>query len=127
MPDVLIDTSAWIKFFRRGGDPIGGRVEERIRAGQAVLTGPVLAELLQGCKSEAEQGKLLRVLTSVRYVGVTRGDWTTAGETLGRLRRQGTTLPLTDALIATVARRNGLSVLTLDQHFRHLDVQIETA
>ena len=125
MSEVLIDTSAWIKFLRKGNDPVSDRVDQLIQAGQAVLTGPVLAELLQGCKSEAEQRKLLRVLAPIRFADVTRGDWSTAGDALGRLWRQGITLPLSDALIATVARRNGLPVLTLDKHFQHLNVQLE--
>jgi len=124
--EVLIDTSAWVKFLREQIDPASIRVEQLILAGRAVLTGPVLTELLQGCKSEPEQWKLLRVMTPIRYAAVARGDWTTAGDTLGRLRRQGVTLPLIDALIATVARRNGLHVLTLDKHFQHLNVQLET-
>lgn len=126
MSEVLIDTSAWVKFFRKGHDPVSDRVDELIDAGQAVLTGPVLTELLQGCKSEAEQWKLLRLLTPIRYADVSRGDWAIAGDVLARLRRRGITLPLTDALIATVAQRNGFPVLTLDKHFQHLNVQLET-
>jgi predicted nucleic acid-binding protein len=38
------------------------------------------------------------------------------------LRTQGITLPLTDALIATVAKRKAMPVLTVDAHFQHLSV-----
>lgn len=34
------------------------------------------------------------------------------------------TLPLTDALIATIAQRHQVSVLTIDKHFRYLSVQL---
>lgn len=125
MPEVLIDTSAWILFLRQGTDPVSARVDQLIRAGQAVLTGPVLAELMQGCRSEAQQRKLLRALTPIHYVEVVRADWTRAGDTLGRLRRKGITVPLSDAVIATVARRNGLRVLSLDKHFQHLNVPLD--
>ncbi|WP_190303239.1 MULTISPECIES: PIN domain-containing protein [Methylomonas] len=39
-----------------------------------------------------------------------------------QLRAKGLTLPLTDILIATVAQRHGITVLTLDKHFQHLPV-----
>jgi predicted nucleic acid-binding protein len=52
--EVLIDTSAWILFLRKSNDRVSVRFDQLIQAGQAVLTGPVLAELMQSCKSEAE-------------------------------------------------------------------------
>ncbi|MEY4268722.1 MAG: hypothetical protein RIS90_3257, partial [Pseudomonadota bacterium] len=39
----------------------------------------------------------------------------------------GVTLPLSDALIAAVARRNGVPILTADAHFQHLSVGLVEA
>jgi predicted nucleic acid-binding protein len=40
------------------------------------------------------------------------------------LRLSGITLPLTDALIATIAKRNAVPVLTVDAHFQHLTLSL---
>jgi predicted nucleic acid-binding protein len=47
-----------------------------------------------------------------------------AGNLAAQLRAKGLTLPLTDVLIATVALRNQVSVLTIDKHFHHLGVDL---
>ncbi len=124
MADVLIDTSAWISFFRPGKDPVSEQVEQLVRDDRAVMTGPVLAELLQGTRTDAEARQLDRVLSILPFVEVVKADWEEAGNSLRRLRTDGVTLPLTDALIAAVARRRDLAVLTLDTHFQHLDVPL---
>lgn len=33
-------------------------------------------------------------------------------------------MPVTDAMLAVVAKRNGIAVLTADGHFRHLGVEV---
>ena len=43
---------------------------------------------------------------------------------LQKLRSQGITLPLTDALIAVIAQRYQVKVLTIDKHFQHLAVEL---
>lgn len=43
--------------------------------------------------------------------------WAEVEQTLWELDRKGTTLPLTDAVIACCAQRIGAVVLTYDHHF----------
>jgi hypothetical protein len=82
----------------------------------------VLAELLKGLR-DAKQERLLRKLFAVLpFVEVHRSDWERAGSVLRELGERGITVPLSDALIAAVARRHGLPVLTLDPRFDHLPV-----
>ncbi|MBX3176285.1 MAG: PIN domain-containing protein [Candidatus Hydrogenedentes bacterium] len=64
------------------------------------------------------------LLRKARPVETLDRDWETTGNLMRRLREQGITVPLTDALIATVAKRNGIAVLTADDHFRHLGVDV---
>ena len=40
------------------------------------------------------------------------------------LRSKGITVPVTDALIATLAQRNSVSILTIDKHFDYLSVTV---
>jgi predicted nucleic acid-binding protein len=119
MASVIIDTSAWIQFFRYGSDEVSQLVAELIRKDQAVVTGVVLTELLQGIKTDKERQHLSALFASLPFIETEREDWQYAGEDLQALRRRGITVPVTDAVIATVAHRRGLSVLTTDSHFKN--------
>ncbi len=120
MQGVVIDTSAWIDFFRSGSGKAADSVTRLIDADQAIMVGPVMAELLRGVRSDKESRQLKPLLAALPYVEVVREDWEAAGNTLQKLRTCGVTLPLTDVLIATIASRRRLPVLTLDKDFNHL-------
>ncbi len=122
MANVIIDTSAWIQFFRYGTDAVSQLVAELVGKDQAVVTGVVLTELLQGIKTDKERRHLTTLFSSLPFIETVREDWQDAGEDLQALRRRGITVPLTDAVIATVAHRRGLSVLTTDPHFKSFTV-----
>lgn len=123
MTEVLIDTSAWIQFFRKKEDPVSSAVEALVEADRAVMTGVVMTELLQGTRSEKEARQLAMLFSVLPFLEVERTDWQIAGETLRKLRARGVTIPVTDAVIGTVAHRRGLAVLTTDSHFDHLPVE----
>jgi len=73
--------------------------------------------------AEKKEGDQLNVLfNTIPCLAVTQEDWLTTGKLLHHLRSKGLTIPLTDALIAVVAKRHNMSVLTLDKHFQHLPV-----
>ena len=124
MTSILIDTSAWIDFFRNQSGAVGDIVATLIERDQAVMTGPVLAELLQGLKSRQEIDTLRELFDVLPYIETSPRDWEQTGDLLRKLRQRGITVPLTDALIASVAKRTGGAVLTLDRHFEHLEVPL---
>ena len=80
--------------------------------------------ILQGLKNRKEGKALGELLSIIPYVEVKREDWEKAGDLLRNVRQRGITVPLTDALIAIVAKQHGYSVLTLDRHFEHLEVPL---
>ena len=121
---VLIDTSAWIDFFRGKQSAAADAVQLALQLGLARLCGPVKAELLQGVKTKKEKQQLGVMFNAVEYLDTHEVDWETAGSSLQVLREKGITLPLTDALIAAIADRHKVQVLTLDHHFSHLKVQL---
>lgn len=120
---VLIDTSAWIDFFRGSGGAVGDMVAELIRVDRAYLTGVVMAELLHGAGGKRETTQLDTVFATIPILDVSREDWITTGTALHALRKKGLSVPLTDVLIASVAQRNNMVVLTLDKHFQHLPIE----
>ena len=121
---VLVDTSAWIEFFRRRDGNTGDTVADLVNRDQAILAGPVMTELLRGVRGSKEAGQLRTLLRALPYVEVQRPDWEAAGKSLRDLRSRGLTLALTDAVIAAVASRHGLGILTLDKDFEHLSVAL---
>ena len=123
MDNVLIDTSAWIDFFRSSSGLAGNVVADLIRFDKAYLTGPVIAELLHGVRGKKEISKLKLIFSTIPCLEINHDDWQATGNTLRQLRERGLSIPLTDVLIASVASRNNMSVLTLDKHFQHLAVE----
>ena len=125
MRPVLVDTSAWVDFLRPGLRPLGERVEELLGADQARICGVVITELLHGLKGAGEERQVLWLLERVWRIETIEQDWDDAGNLLRTLRKKGLTVPVTDAMVAVVAKRNGIAVLTADDHFRHLGVTID--
>jgi predicted nucleic acid-binding protein len=121
---LLIDTSAWIDFFRGRQSAVTDMVQLALQLGLARLCGPVKAELLQGAKGRLEKQRLGLIFEAVENLDTDEADWETAGANLQALRESGVTLPLTDALIAAIAIRHKAQVLTLDHHFSHLKVTL---
>jgi len=121
---ILIDTCAWVAFLRSGQGALAAQVAQALGDDAALLCGVTRTELLQGAKGAKEKQQLDFLFANVPCLPVDPSDWVTAGHTLQALRTQGITLPLTDALIATVAKRQGVPVLTIDAHFQHLPVTL---
>ena len=126
MNKVLIDTCAWIDFLRSEEGALGNYVARLIENDQALLCGVIVTELLQGAKGKKEKQQLEFLFSGVEILDIDRQDWIDAGLCLQKLRSKGITLPLTDALIAMLATRNSVAVLTIDKHFNHLPVTVIT-
>jgi len=124
---ILIDTSAWIDFLRGREGAYSDAVERALSDDTALLCGVVIAELLQGAKGQKEVQQLEFLFANVPCLPVLPDDWHGAGQALQALRVGGVTVPLSDALIAAVARRNGVPILTADAHFQHLSVGLVEA
>lgn len=124
MMPVLLDTTAWIDFLRPGTRALGDIASDLIAADRAVICGVVVTELLRGIRGAGELRQLQRMLEQIPRLDTIEQDWDDAGTTLCELRGKGVTVPLTDALIATVARRKGVAILTSDEHFKHLGVDL---
>jgi len=124
--NVLIDTSAWIDFFRKSSGTAGDMVADLIRLDNACLTGPIIAELLHGVRGKKEIAQLNFIFKTIPCLKIIQTDWEETGNALRKLREKGLSIPLTDVLIASVATRNNLSVLTLDKHFQYLTVKCLT-
>ncbi|MFW6051148.1 MAG: PIN domain-containing protein [Myxococcota bacterium] len=114
---ILIDTSAWIDFFRGRGalaDAVDGALED----GRAALCGPIITEIRRGLGSASERRKVLPLLAGCRLVESPAGLWEEAGDIGYALRRRGKTVKTLDLLIAVHALASDLAILTADHDFR---------
>ncbi len=117
---TLIDTSAWIEFFRRKGDPLfKTRVFEIIGSGKAAYTCPIRFELVLGARPE-EMTDLLNGLDLAKRIPLTPEHWDRGAALGAELRAEGVRIPASDLLIAIVASNADIPLLTKDQHFNLL-------
>jgi predicted nucleic acid-binding protein len=113
---VLVDTSAWIEFFKKKEpwySAVSGLMDEK----RVCCSGIILAELIQGAKSEKE----LEILRDFRHVFEFLDEsielWQAAGELSQALLRKGKSIGLSDCYLAVAAKANKVHLLTLDKHF----------
>lgn len=120
MNDYLVDTSVWIEFLRGGKTAIKNRLEKLLDENRAVVSGIILAELLIGIHNEEDQDFLEESFLGLPFLEATRDIFAMAGKMGARLRKKGISMPLSDLLIAALAKSHTLTVLTLDHHFQTL-------
>jgi len=120
---ALVDTSAWLEFFRpEGGQGVKQAVAAALGEGIVVTTSPVLVELLVGLSpARAADARAIERLRSLEAVEL---GWTACEKAgaLGRaLARRGRRIPTTDLLIAGAAMTGAHEVWHVgDQHFASL-------
>jgi predicted nucleic acid-binding protein len=114
---TLIDTSAWIEFFRPKGDPhVKALVRNLMAVKEAAYTCPVAFELITGARKE-ELDDLRAGLDLASRIVLLPEHWNLAGSSNAALRAKGVNLPASDLLIATVAHSGNMPLLAKDVHF----------
>lgn len=116
--NVLIDTSAWINYLRRDSKKDNKIIDDLLTGGQACLADIIIAELIQGAKSEKEISAIEEMEAALTVLRQSDGTWKKAGRLSYNLKRKGTTINLSDCYIAVIAATNQCELLTHDQHFK---------
>lgn len=116
---VIIDTSVLISFLR--GEKAKEEVVKLLRENRAYITGIIMAELIQGLKNLREEDLIIDLFKGLNILEVTTEIWIKAGKLSLNLRRQGKTIPLTDAAIAILSIEHYLEIYTFDRHFELID------
>ena len=115
---VLIDTSVWIDYFKNSDPGLSSRIDDVLSAAEVYVPGVVLAELVQGARSEREIAAIKDMTETFRVVDHGDGAWFKAGKLSYELRKAGKAVHLADCYIAVIARENGCRVITRDEHFK---------
>ena len=114
---VLIDTGIWSAFFTKPGSPEKHSVDILLDEDRVALTGPVLAEVLRGFRRADQANWVTSRLRLAHYLEPTWDDWRQAAALGRELAAKSHDVPLTDLIIAALARRLQSSVFTSDPHF----------
>ena len=113
----MIDTSAWIEFFRATG---GLDLEQVVPLEEAVTCLPVIQEVLQGFDDQRAYAIAREAMLSLPCVEapLTQAVFQHAADLFRSARRAGLTVRSgVDCLIAACALRNALPVLHHDRDF----------
>lgn len=101
------------------------RLREALFARESIYTtGLILQELLQGFRGPRQRDAILRRFSALPTIAPDRDDHIEAAEVRNRCRRNGVQLGTIDALLAQLAIRHELVLLSTDQDFRHAASQV---
>ncbi|MFO7732535.1 MAG: PIN domain-containing protein [Candidatus Aminicenantes bacterium] len=117
---VLVDTSVWVDYLRGITPVVAEKLDHLLTSADICIPEIVLAELLQGARSEREVAAVESLREAFTIIGQGPETWAKAGEISRRLRGRGRTIHLVDCHIAVIAEEKGCAVLTLDEHFREI-------
>ena len=119
MTDVLVDSSAWIGFFR-GEKPFVRAIDALLSEGSVAITGPVLAEVVSGARTRSEFALLSRKLRGLNWLDAPEDIWSLVADTRYALARQGVQAHLIDLVIAHTAHHGRCDLLTSDRDFERI-------
>ena len=114
---VLIDTSVWMKYFKDKPAGFSTRVDEILAKHEVCVPKVVIAELIQGSKTERETSLFQDFIEAFSVIDQKEDSWVKAGRLSFNLRKKGKTIHLTDCYIAVIAQEHGCQIFTLDAHF----------
>lgn len=119
MKNILVDSSVWIQYFRNGTDPFSVHLHQLIQQNRVILTGVTEMEIYNGLR-EKELNEIQSIFDLLQFAETTRNDFKTAGKVITELRKNGKTIALSDALIASVCINNDYELMTLDHDFDYI-------
>lgn len=115
---ILVDTSVWIDWFKRGTRPATLRLDRLIDEDDIVLAGVVVQELLQGARGAQQLATLRAHFDALPVLLPSKATFADAGALYARCRWAGIT-PRSphDCLIAQTAIERGVALLHDDRDF----------
>jgi len=115
---VLVDTSGWICFFARlGFSEIKKSIGSLLDENRVAIAGPVVVELIQGCRDETEKINIERSLQGLVWLSVLDRHWHLSAQLAFALQRMGVTVSAIDTLIATITMDYGCQLLHQDKDY----------
>jgi len=117
---VLIDTSVWIAYFKDRDSRLSDKVDEILTSAHVYIPKVVIAELMQGAKSEKEIAVIEDFFEAFTVIDHTESTWEQAGRLSFLMKRKGITIHLIDCYLAITAQENNCKLFSLDEHFKSI-------
>ena len=117
---VLIDTSVWIKYFKDKNNQLAEKVDEVLTFSDVYVPKVVIAELIQGAKSEKEISVIEEFIDAFNIIDQADKTWVNTGRLSFSMKRKGITVNLVDCYIALLANENNCKLFSLDEHFKNI-------
>ena len=117
---ILIDTSVWINYFKDGDRKFAEKVDEVLSFSDVYVPKVVLAELIQGAKSEREISVIEEFIGAFKIIDQTEDTWLKAGRLSFSMKKKGITVNIVDCYIAVIANENNCMIFSLDEHFKSI-------
>lgn len=114
---VFVDTCIWAAFFGKPRSAEKAAIDELLDSDRVAIAGPVLAEVLIGIRRKDQADWVASRLRMAHYVEASWDDWHSAADLGRELATKGHTVPLTDLILAILAKRCAARVYTIDPHF----------
>ena len=117
---VLLDISVLIQAQRTPDSETTLHLGTLLASGEAVVTGPVVMEYIQGALNPQELNTFTDRIVSLDFLETDQMVWVTAGQLSNHLLRAGRSLPDADIIIAATAIRHNVPLYTLDKGFNRI-------
>ena len=119
----LIDTSAWIEYFRKiGNKNYKNEILQCLTNNVAAICGLIKTELLVHAKTKKEYNLLESDLSGIHWFETDIIIYNKSSEIGFNLRRKGITVPTTDLIIASCALIYNAEIIHFDKHFEQIKV-----
>jgi predicted nucleic acid-binding protein len=92
----------------------------QMNAVDGAICGVTRAEILGGARGSKDRANLVTILDGFQQVALAEAMWDEIGDVQAQLRAGGVTVPLVDAVIATVAISLDVEVWARDAHFNEI-------
>ncbi len=125
---IVVDSSAFIEYYRPGGDRhVRAAVAEVIAADQVMINGIIHVEIVAFASARDDYERLSADFRAFHWLDTGLQDYEHAAKMGFLLRRKGVTVPATDLIIAASATRAEATLYHVDQHYvgiaEHTDLQ----
>ena len=129
MIKLLIDTSVWSEALRRKEKTLNSS-ETLVRRiiennDEIVIIGIILQEILSGIANEKLFSEIETILNDFSYIDIKKEDYIYAAELRNKCKQKGIIAGSFDFLIASVAIRNKLTLVTYDKDFINISKYTE--
>lgn len=114
---VLVDSSVWITHLLGRGAAQTHAISDLLLDNRVAINAVIRLELLTGAQDETQYAELEGTLDGLHFLELTAAVWRRAERLRFQLRRQGTVVPLPDAVIACCALIYNCELLHADRHF----------